>query len=446
MSLVSKQQITGERKLVAPAIKIVPVGGFFIRNLSKLQSFKDIVHVKLGISDFYLITNPDMIKEVLVTKQRDFIKGEFLQRTKKVFGEGLLTSEGNFHHRERRLVQPAFHHDHIESYAKIMVSYADQVTSEWKDREILDIHSEMERLTMRIVAKCLFNADLESESKTLPEDLTLMIDYFSRLSSPLAKILQKLPTNKKYDLALKRIDKMMYELIESRRSQGNNDEGDLLSMLLSAKDETGAGMSDTQLRDEVLILFAAGHETTANALTWTWYLLSQNPTVEKKMHSEVDAIIGKGSLPTASDYEKLEYTTKVFIESMRLYPPAWVLVRQSLEDCIIGGYYIPKGSGVVMSQFVTHRDPRFFEKPEEFYPERWTLAMKEKLPKFAYFPFGGGPRSCVGEPFAWMEGALLLATISRKWKMNHIKSHRVEMLPRITLRPKYGMKMQLIQR
>ena len=446
MSLVSKQQITGERKLVAPTIKIVPVGGFFIRNLSKLQSFKDIVHVKLGISDFYLITNPDLIKEVLVTRQRDFIKGEFLQRTKKVFGEGLLTSEGNFHHRERRLVQPAFHHDHIESYAKIMVSYADQVTSEWEDMEVLDIHSEMERLTMRIVAKCLFNADLESESKTLPKDLTLMIDYFSRLSSPLAKILQKLPTNKKYDLALKRIDKMMYELIESRRSQGNNDEGDLLSMLLSAKDETGTGMSDTQLRDEVLILFAAGHETTANALTWTWYLLSQNPTVEKKMHSEVDAIVGKGLLPTASDYEKLEYTTKVFSESMRLYPPAWVLVRQSLEDCIIGGYYIPKGSGVVMSQFVTHRDPRFFEKPEEFDPERWTSAMKEKLPKFAYFPFGGGPRSCVGEPFAWMEGALLLATISRKWKMNHIKSHTVEMLPRITLRPKYGMKMQLVQR
>jgi cytochrome P450 len=442
MTQLTKQ--TSEPKPV-PTITIVPVGGFFIRNLAKLQSFKDIVHVKLGISDFYLITNPDMIQEVLVTKQRDFIKGEFLQRTKKVFGEGLLTSEGNFHHRERRLVQPAFHHDRIESYAKIMVSYADQVTYEWKDKAVLDIHGEMERLTMRIVAKCLFNADVQSESKTVARDLTLMIDYFSRLSSPFARILQRLPTNKKYELAQKRIDKMMYDLIEQRRGSGR-DEGDLLSMLLNAKDETGAGMSNTQLRDEVLILFAAGHETTANALTWTWYLLSQNPAVEAKMHSEVDAIVPKDSLPSDKDFQKLEYTTKVLTESMRMYPPAWVLPREALKDCIVGEYFIPKGSDVEMSQFVTHHDPRFFEDPEQFDPNRWTPTMKEKLLKFAYFPFGGGPRSCVGEPFAWMEGVLLLATISRKWKMVHVKSHKVEMLPRITLRPRYGMKMQLVQR
>jgi cytochrome P450 len=441
----SKAQSQAPERKTVPTITIVPVGGFLIRNVAKLQSFQDIVHVKVGISNFYLITNPNMIQEVLVTKQRDYIKGEFLQRTKKVFGEGLLTSEGNFHHRERRLVQPAFHHERIVSYAKTMVEFADQVTSEWKDGEMLDIHSEMERLTMRIVAKCLFNADIESESKTLTKDLTLMINYFSRLSSPFARILQKLPTNRKYDLALKRIDKMMYDLIEKRRIS-EKDEGDLLSMLLSAKDESGAGMSDSQLRDEVLILFAAGHETTANALTWTWFLLSQNPSVETKMHAEVDSIIGKDRLPMASDFERLEYTNKVFTKSMRLYPPAWILVRQALQDTTVGGYFIPKGSGVVISQFVTHMDPRFFENANKFDPDRWTASMKEKLPKFAYFPFGGGPRSCVGEPFAWMEGVLLLATISRRWKLQHVKSHKVEMLPRITLRPRYGMRMQLIQR
>jgi cytochrome P450 len=442
----SEAQVRTSERKTSPTITIVPVGGFLIRNVTKLQSFQDIVHVKVGISNFYLITNPNMIREVLVTKQRDFIKGEFLQRTKKVFGEGLLTSEGNFHHRERRLVQPAFHHERIVSYAKTMVEFADQVvTSEWKVGEILDVHSEMERLTMRIVAKCLFNADIESESKTLTKDLTLMIDYFSRLSSPFARILQKLPTNRKYDLALKRIDKMMYDLIEKRRIS-ERDEGDLLSMLLSAKDESGAGMSDSQLRDEVLILFAAGHETTANALTWTWFLLSQNPSVETKMHAEVDSIIGKDRLPMASDFERLEYTNKVFTESMRLYPPAWILVRQALQDTTVGGYFIPKGSGVVISQFVTHRDPRFFENANQFDPDRWTAGMKETLPRFAYFPFGGGPRSCVGEPFAWMEGILLLATISRRWKLKHVKGHEVEMLPRITLRPRYGMRMQLIQR
>jgi cytochrome P450 len=429
---------------IAPTIKIIPIGGFFIRNLARFLSFKDIVHVKLGLSDFYLITNPEMILEVLVTKQRDFIKGEFLQRTKKVFGEGLLTSEGVFHHRERRLVQPAFHHDRIESYAKIMVEYGEEVTSQWKDKEVLDIHGEMERLTMRIVAKCLFNSDVEKESKSVAKDLTLIIDYFSRLSSPFARILEKLPSTRKYNFAIKRIDRMIYEIIEERRRTGK-DEGDLVSMLLSAKDESGNGMSNIQLRDEVLILFAAGHETSANALTWTWYLLSQNPRVEEKMFSEIKSVLGN-SLPNSKDFEKLVFTTKVLTESMRLFPPAWVLVRQALQDCTIGGYFIPKESGVVMSQFVNHRDPRFFENPEEFDPDRWSPELKQKLPKFAYFPFGGGPRSCVGEPFAWMEGVLLLATIARKWRMNHVKGHKVEMLPRITLRPRYGMKMELLQR
>jgi cytochrome P450 len=438
-----KQVVVGKPM---PTKSVVPIGGFLIRNLAKFQSYEDLVHIKLGVADFVLITNPSMIQEVLVTKQRDFIKGKFLQRTKRVFGEGLLTSEGDFHHRERRLVQPAFHHERIETYSKIMTAYGKNATSRWKDNQLLDIHKEMNALTMRIVAKCLFNTDIEENSQeTLSSDLTLMIDYFTRLSSAFSRVLQKLPSNRKYQEALRRIDKMVYELIEERRKSGK-DEGDLLSLLLSARDEQGEGMSDGQLRDEVLILFSAGHETTANALTWTWYLLSENPKVEEKLHEEVDKVIPKDSLPTAADVGNLQFTTKVFTESMRLYPPAWILVRESLKDNIIGGYSIPKGSDVVLCPFVTHRDPHFFKDADKFIPERWTPEMRRKLPRFAYFPFGGGPRSCVGEPFAWMEGTLLLATISRNWKLKHFAGHKVEMMPKITLRPRYGMKMQLLER
>jgi cytochrome P450 len=445
MTQLQTSKTTTQEKTI-PSITIVPVGNFLIRNLSNIhKKYPDIVRLKMGVANIILATNPELIQEILVTKQRDFIKGEYLQRTKKVFGEGLLTSEGDFHHRQRRLVQPAFHHDRINAYAKVMTDYASRTMSGWRDRQVLDIHSEMEGLTMAIVAKCLFNANVESESKKIAEDLTTTINYFDRLSSPLAKILERLPSNKKYENAVKRIDAMLYKLIEDRRKSGK-DVGDLMSMLLHAKDESGGQMTDRQLRDEVMILFTAGHETTANALTWTWYLLSQNPEAEAKLQKEVDALIPKDSVPSAEDVPKLEYTTKVFTESMRIYPPAWILPRQSVKDVSIGGYNIPVGSDVVMSQYVNHHDPRFFPEPEKFDPDRWTPEMKKKLPKFAYFPFGGGPRSCVGEPFAWMEGALLLATISRRWSMQHVKGHKVEMQPMITLRPKYGMKMQLEKR
>ncbi|HZW55666.1 MAG TPA: cytochrome P450 [Nitrososphaerales archaeon] len=429
-----------------PSVSIVPVGSFLLRNLANIhKKYQDIVQLKLGVTKLYLVTNPELIQEILVTKQRDFVKGEYLQRTKKVFGEGLLTSEGDFHHRQRRLVQPAFHQSRIESYASTMTSYTERMIGSWHDGQTLDIHKEMMKLTMSIVAKCLFDTDVESESETIARDLTTTIEYFGRLSSPISPLLQKLPSNRKYEEAIKRIDAMVYGLIEGRRKLGK-DTGDLMSMLLHAKDEAGVEMTDRQLRDEVLILFAAGHETTANALTWTWYLLSENEAVEAKMHEEVDSVIPDGSLPTAHDLAKLDYTTKVLTESMRIYPPAWILVRKALRDCAIGDYILPQDANVVISQYVNHHDPKYFPDPESFIPERWTQDMRKRLPKFAYFPFGGGPRGCVGEPFAWMEGVLLLATISKRWRMNHIESHKVEMLPRITLRPKYGMKMRLEDR
>ena len=425
---------------------IVPVGGFLIRNLDNVyKKYEDIVKLRLGVTELYLVINPELIQEILVTKQRSFIKGKYLQRTKEVFGEGLLTSEGDFHHRQRRLVQPAFHHDKIELYSRVMTGYTQRVINYWRDAQVLDIHGEMMKLTMSIVAKCLFDTDIWDESNSIEEDLTATIEYFDRLSSPVSGILKRLPTNKKYESATRRIDKIVYKLIEDRRRSGK-DAGDLMSILMRAKDENGVGMTDSQLRDEVLILFTAGHETTANALTWTWYLLSENPSTEEKMHAEVDSVVEGESVPRATDFSRLEYTAKVFTESMRLYPPAWILPREAINDCTIGGYSIPAGAQVVMSQYVNHHDPKFFPNPQKFEPERWTKDMKAKLPKFAYFPFGGGPRSCIGEPFAWMEGVLLLATISKKWRLRHMGSHKVEMLPRITLRPKYGMKMKLERR
>ena len=421
-------------------MRIIPVGGFLIRNLKNIhEKYPEIVHMRLGVADFYLLTSPDLVQEVLVTKQSNFIKGRYLQKTKRVFGEGLLTSEGEFHHRERRLVQPAFHTKRLNEYAKIMTSYSQKTLENWHDGQILDIHLEMTKLTMSIVTRCLFGTDVEPGQ--ISKDLSSIIDYFARLSSPLSGLYQKLPSNKKYAESINRIDSLILELTKKRQDSRPN--SDLLSMLLQAKDESGKNMSDSQIRDEVLILFAAGHETTANALTWTWYLLSQNPIVESKMSDEVSSLTQN---PSYSDISKLSYTTNVFAESMRLYPPAWVLVREAVKDSEIGGYRIPKHAQVIMSQYVNHHDPRFFSNPEVFEPDRWTAEFKKELHKFAYFPFGGGPRSCIGEPFAWMEGTLILATISKNWKMLHVANHKVEMSPRITLRPRYGMKMKLVKR
>jgi cytochrome P450 len=426
------------RMVVAPTTNII---GTVSRVAKK---YPEMAEMRSPLFDFYLVSDPELIQEVLVTHHKNFVKGDFLQRTKKVFGEGLLTSEGDFHHRQRRLVQPAFSHARIAGYADVITTYTDRVLNSWKDGQILDIHEEMTRLTMAIVGKCLFNEDVEAESSNLSRSLTDIIEYFNRLSSPFAWLLEKLPSNKRYSRAVERVDKMVYGMIEERRRTGE-DPGDLLSMLLSARDPDGGEMSEKQVRDEALILFAAGHETTANALSWTWYLITQNPQVEKKIRQEVDSLLGTRS-PGFSDVPNLEYVTNVLTEGMRLYPPAWILTRQAIKDCTIGGYLIPSGTDVLMSQYVLHHNPRFFDSPEKFYPDRWTKEMRAKLPRFAYFPFGGGPRSCVGEPFAWMEGALIIARMAQTWNLSLAQKTRVEMLPRITLRPKNGIKMKVTKR
>jgi cytochrome P450 len=418
----------------------------FLTQLSR--DYGDIVHFRIGPQHVVLLNHPEMIKDVLVTQSHKFAKGRGLQLAKRLLGEGLLTSEGDFHRRQRRLAQPAFHRQRILSYGAVMVECAHLTASRWRDGEQVDIAPEMARLTLSIVGKTLFGADVESEAGEIRESLAESIRVWRRSTLPFGELLEKLPlpSTRRFNAARARLDATIYRLIEEHRAAGI-DRGDLLSMLLMARDaeNDGGSMTDEQLRDEAMTIFLAGHETTANALTWTWYLISQHPEVEARLHTELGQILS-GRDPTVEDLPKLTYTEMVLAESMRLYPPAWIIGRRALEDYAANSYRIPAGSLVLMSQHVMHRDPRYYPNPERFDPLRFSTEAKAARPKFAYFPFGGGPRLCLGEAFAWMEGVLVLATLAQQWRMDLVHGHPVEPHPLITLRPKFGMRMQLRRR
>ncbi|MBI4228696.1 MAG: cytochrome P450 [Deltaproteobacteria bacterium] len=411
------------------------------------QGYGDIAFFKLGSRQVYLLSHPDFIKDVLVTNNRNFQKSRALQRSKIVLGEGLLTSEGETHLRERRIIQPVFHHKRIKTYADVMTDFASRIGEHWENGEVVDIHKEMMRLTLAIVTKTLFGANVKSGEDEIARCLTTVVNQFPRMLFPLSEYLDRLPIPgvRKFQNAMETLDKIVYSLIEERR--GRSDEGeDLLSMLLSAQDEEcGEGLTDSQVRDEAMTLFLAGQESTSNSLVWTWYLISRYPDIEKRLHDELDSQLG-GRLPNVEDLIKLPYTRKVFSESLRLYPPAWTVVRRAIEDYQVDGYVVPSGSDIYMSQYVVHHDPRFFSDPFRFDPERWNQDKCSSLPQFAYFPFGGGPRRCIGESFAWMEGMMLMATIASKWKMRLVPGQTIVPKPLITIRPKYGMKMIMERR
>lgn len=406
----------------------------------------DLAYMRLGPQHAYVVSHPDWIRDILVTHQGNFTKSRILERAKVLLGEGLLTSEGEFHTRQRRLVQPAFHRDRLARYAADMVACAERTSEAWlaaKGGLYMDIHQEMTRLTLAIVGRTLFSADVSSDADEIGTAMTQIFSLFDTLLMPFADWLQKLPIPPvlRFEKARDKLDRIVYGLIAERRASGE-DAGDLLSMLLLARDEDNARMTDQQVRDEALTLLIAGHETTANALTWTWYLLSRNPDAEARMHAEIDNVLA-GQPPTYDDMQRLPYTTGVFAESLRLYPPAWAIGRRAKQDYIVGGYTIPAKSILLMSPWVVQRDPRWFPEPERFDPDRWHSGDVEKRPKFAFFPFGGGARVCIGERFAWAEGVLVLATIARRWKMRLAPGHPVATQPVITLRPKHGMRMTL---
>jgi cytochrome P450 len=397
----------------------------------------------MGGEHLFIASDPSVIKDVLVTHNQNFHKSRGLERMKILLGEGLLTSEDAVHLRQRRLMQPAFHRDRVAAYASTMVSYADRVRSGWTDGATLDVAREMSRLTLLIVGKTLFDTDVESQARDVGDAMSGLMNSFWTLMLPFGDTLERLPIPRlrRGRKARERLDAIIYGIIGERRATGG-DRGDLLSMLLMAQDDEdkGRGMTDRQVRDEAMTIFLAGHETTANALTWTWYLLSQSPDIERRLHEEIDRVLA-GRLPTVADVDRLPYTTRVVTESMRLYPPAWLVGRRAVNEYSIGGYSVPARSIVVMSQWIVHRDPRHYPEPDRFDPDRWTPAFKAALPRFAYFPFGGGPRQCIGESFAWMELVLVLATIAQRWRFDLVPAHPVVPQAAVTLRPKYGMKM-----
>jgi len=415
----------------------------FFTNLAR--TYGDVVAYRLGGERLIFVNDPQHIKDILVTNNRKFTKGRGLQRTKRLLGEGLLTSEGATHLRQRRLMQPAFHRERIAAYADTMVAYADRTRRGWRDGVTLDVAKEMNRLTLSIVGKTLFDADVESQAAEVGVALTGIMETFWITMLPFADLLEHLPVPKlrRARAARAGLDAIIYRMIAERRRSGR-DHGDLLSMLLSAQDEEAEGaagrMSDVQVRDEAMTIFLAGHETTANALTWTWYLVSTAPAVEARLHEEVDRAL-QGRLPRVADIASLSFVERVVTESMRLYPPAWLIGRRAIADYQLGAYAVPARTILVMSPFVTQRDGRFYKDPERFDPDRWTPDFRATLPRFAYFPFGGGPRQCIGESFAWMELILLVATIAQQWRLQLVPGHPVVPEPLVTLRTKHGMRM-----
>lgn len=430
-----------------------PKGRFLVGNLLEFdrdplnfllrcaREYGDVVYFSaLGVQ-IYLLNHPDLIESVLVTNNRNFIKdkGLRIRPIRQIFGNGLLTSEGDFWIRQRRLAQPAFHRERIAVYGQVMVDCAEQVIKNWRPGETRDVHQDMMHLTLEIVVKTLFGADTATEAQDVVEAIEVIANQFASQSIYILP-LSFLPTpgQIRFDRAVKKLNKIIHQIIRMRRDR-RQERDDLLSLLLQSQDEDGSQMTDQQLRDEVMTLFLAGHETTALALSWTWYLLAQHPEVESKLISELREALN-GRPPMVSDLRQLSYCEMIVKESMRLYSPAWVIGREALQDLEIGGHFIPKGAQVMMSQWLMHRDPRYFDRPEEFRPERWAEEQIKSLPKYAYFPFGGGPRLCIGNSFAMMEATLILATIAQRFHVAVVPDQTVTPLPSITLRPKYGVK------
>lgn len=412
------------------------------------RDYGDIVFVHFLGVPMCLISRPEYIESVLTTQSHNFEKSKDYRALRRVLGAGLLTSEGETWRRQRRLIQPAFYHERVEAYAEVMVEYTERMLASWQDGQTRDVHADMMRLTLDIVAKTLFGADVSREAEKVGAALRLLMGRFMKQAGYafLLPSRMPLPTTWRILRAVRRLNQVIYEIIRRRRASGQRS-GDLLSMLLDAQDEHGAVMTDRQLHDEIMTLFLAGHETTATALSWTWLLLAQNPDVEAKLATELQCVLG-GRAPGAGDLPRLSYAELVLKEAMRLYPPVWVIGRRALAPFQLGEYQLPAGTNVVMLQFLMHRDPRFFPEPERFDPDRWREndPRNASLPRFAYFPFGGGPRVCVGAGFGMMEAMLLLAAIAQRFRLSLVPGQTIEMLPSVTLRPKNGIRVTLARR
>ncbi len=417
------------------------------------RQYGDVVRFRTtGPFNAFLLSHPDDVEYVLRKNARNYPKEEFVNAKLKLFlGEGLLTSEGEFWLRQRRLAQPAFHRQRLAALATLMTDATGAMLARWEpdagSGRPLDVADEMAHLTLGIVGRALLGVDLSEKAGALGRAFEVALEHVNHRSTHMLAVPERIPTprNRRFLMARRKLDEAVYRIIAERRRSGE-DTGDLLSMLLAARDEeTGEGMSDQQLRDEVVTILIAGYETTADALAWTWYLLGAHPETRARLRAELAAVLA-GRVPTVEDLPQLPYTRMVLQEAMRLYPPAWGLLRQAREDDEIRGYRIPARVRIVISQYVVHRHPGFWEEPERFDPERFAPGRVASRPPFAYFPFGGGQRMCIGNNFAMMEAQLILATVAQRYRLDLVPGHPVEPEPLITLRPRHGVLVTLHDR
>ncbi|MBI1282244.1 MAG: cytochrome P450 [Anaerolineaceae bacterium] len=417
------------------------------------RSFKQyggIWKIEAGGEIQYMISEPDLIQEITVKQADKFHKSpDYIDDKRglaRFLGTGLLTNDGEFWKRQRKLVAPAFHTKRIEAYAQTMVDSTKAMLDRWHGQSTLDIDDEMMRVTLQIVVKTLFNVDISAEAERIGDAMTALQQMVGNNS-----IVEKLlplwiptPQRRRSKKAVDDLDEIIYGLIADWKKEGK-DNGDLLSMLMLTRDDEGNGMSDKQVRDEAVTLFLAGHDTTANTLNWTWYLLAQNPEVEAKLHHEIDTVLG-GNLPTLADLRRLPYSEMVIKESMRLFPPAYFFGRVAIDDVQLGNFYAPKGTGIGISSYTVHRDPRWWDAPETFRPERFSPENAEHIRKYSYIPFGAGPRVCIGNSFAMMEAHLMLVMIAQRYQLRLSAGQEVKIDPLLTMKPKGGLHLLLEER
>jgi len=438
-----------QTKPPGPTIPLLAYGALYRDPIGYLtravRKYGDVVHIQIGRRHDYLLNHPDYIRAVLADQEG--MRRSVQRPIQRVLGRGLLTSRGSIHRKQRTLLQPIFQRQRIAALCDVIVEQTACWSDRWRDGQTVDMQEEMTRLAMAITGKTLFGVDVESEAAEVGEALLTILSA-TRFNNLLlvAKALEKLqlPANRRFRRALKRLDEFIYEMIAERHAQPC-DQPDLLSVLVRLSREKPRMMNDKKIRDQIVTFLMVGHETGATALTWTWYLLAKNPRATKHLYAEIDGVLGK-RLPAIADVEGLQYTKMVFAESMRLYPPVWIIGRHAIRDVNINGITIPRGSYVHVSQFLMHRDARYFPDPEGFDPERWRPEAVAARPRFSYFPFGGGGLQCIGEGVAWMQGVVVISTLARKWRMRVVPNHRIELEPHISLRSRYGMPMTLERR
>ncbi len=415
--------------------------GFIIRCA---REYGDIFQMNLLGTPIYTLTHPDHIEYVLRTHHRNFTKDFFTHQVSRLLGQGLLTNEGESWRLQRQLAQPAFQVNQLQKYGSLMVNAAQRMLDTWRDGDTFDVHPQMMRLTLDVVSRALFSSEVADDSATVGAALE---EAMKHLTHPLSytRFGPWLPTPGlwRFHRAIRQLDEVVYRMIRQRRAMSERPD-DFLTRLLTLRDENGKEMTDRQVRDEIMTLFLAGHETTALAMSYCFYLLARNPDVESTLAAEVNEVLA-GRAATADDVPRLRYTEWVIKETMRLYPPAWGIGREPIADCKIGGYHVPKGTQIQLVQFVAHRDSRWFDDPESFRPERWDNDLARRIPRCAYFPFGDGPRICIGNHFAMMETVLILATVMQRFRLRLVSDRPVELIASITLRPKHGIPM-VVQR